>query len=536
MTSPQRDRSHSVSNPAPNSRSPSPTHHHGSTPPSRSSDNGEPNEYAQVEQDLSFFHGPSSPMLSGARSTNVNVGVTPLSAARTFYSRHRNLSDASVDSQAAFIDHRSQPVHINRTPESNSSLGHRNRSITLSNSYPRKTSHALSPSSDPSASPKARPLGPKSERTETSTSQPVIQDLLSSENLEGSALDDDDLLGPPQPLRQDSHTSQPSQHSLQSQDSRNRVLGTPNPDHSADLSRRTSNAEPPEADVCFPQYGPEDTIPVHEPDRSHSHPHRGIPGMLPNFPFPFDFNALEEFAERDRDSTGVTSPPLKATDNGAPLIPTNTVVTFEDDPNGGFRKRSGTEGTPFGRRRKLSESMPAGRGTGRYQRKLALFEGDDALATNGAPSLNGSANVKTPLLADVKSKMGFGSIRPPVSRKDSEKDRPYRFSFYSNSLPSTVHARSLAEIPAEGQTFEDLFVGAKPDSDANEPTNEGLLSPPRDGFKANVSQANTPHSLHDSQKPSQAVVRSLVDAEANTWWLDVLCPTDSEMKTLGKVR
>ncbi|KAE9386779.1 hypothetical protein BT96DRAFT_1005761 [Gymnopus androsaceus JB14] len=32
-------------------------------------------------------------------------------------------------------------------------------------------------------------------------------------------------------------------------------------------------------------------------------------------------------------------------------------------------------------------------------------------------------------------------------------DRPYRFSFYSNALSSTIHARSLSELPADGQNI-----------------------------------------------------------------------------------
>ena len=73
---------------------------------------GEGSTSAQVEQDLSFFAGPSSPILRGQHHE-----VPPLSAARAFYVRHRNLSDASVDSQAAFIDHRSHPIAIARSPE-----------------------------------------------------------------------------------------------------------------------------------------------------------------------------------------------------------------------------------------------------------------------------------------------------------------------------------------------------------------------------------------------------------------------------------
>jgi len=73
-------------------------------------------------------------------------------------------------------------------------------------------------------------------------------------------------------------------------------------------------------------------------------------------------------------------------------------------------------------------------------------------------------------------------------------DRPYRFSFHSNALPSAIHARSLGELPADGQTFEQLF--------------SGVTSPPAGSS----------------------------DSDNNTWWLDILNPTDEEMKMLSKVK
>lgn len=36
-------------------------------------------------------------------------------------------------------------------------------------------------------------------------------------------------------------------------------------------------------------------------------------------------------------------------------------------------------------------------------------------------------------------------------------------------------------------------------------------------------------------KARATVLRSDADAELNTWWLDVLCPTDQEMKVISKV-
>ncbi|KIM75035.1 hypothetical protein PILCRDRAFT_79511 [Piloderma croceum F 1598] len=79
-------------------------------------------------------------------------------------------------------------------------------------------------------------------------------------------------------------------------------------------------------------------------------------------------------------------------------------------------------------------------------------------------------------------------------------DRPYRFSFYSNALSATIHARSISELPAEGQSFEDLFNGD-----------------------------------HSKNGNGNSLVGSGGDFEGNTWWLDVQCPTDEEMKMLSKV-
>jgi hypothetical protein len=60
-------------------------------------------------------------------------------------------------------------------------------------------------------------------------------------------------------------------------------------------------------------------------------------------------------------------------------------------------------------------------------------------------------------------------------------DRPFRFSFYSNSFAATIHSRSLNELPADGQSFRDLFSGT------------------------------------------------------SAWWLDVTSPTEEEMKMLSEV-
>ncbi|KAH9959833.1 hypothetical protein BC827DRAFT_1134096 [Russula dissimulans] len=125
---------------------------------------------------------------------------------------------------------------------------------------------------------------------------------------------------------------------------------------------------------------------------------------------------------------------------------------------------------------------------------MALFEG---IPGPGAPPASLARGIAPPLsvvpsFADLPSTTGDGVGH----------DRPYRFSFYSNALSATIHARTLSELPADGQSFEDLFtgVGAQGESGGGMHKNFGKTGP-----------------------------------EGHTWWLDVLSPTDEEMKMLSKV-
>ncbi|KAI9600207.1 hypothetical protein KEM48_000621 [Puccinia striiformis f. sp. tritici PST-130] len=248
-------------------------------------------------------------------------------------------------------------------------------------------------------------------------------------------------------------------------------------------------------------------------------------GMLPHFPFPFNFNALEEFAQIERDnletlknrsilinhthSNHAPKPPSGSTSFFPGLrktIPNDDCIVDDDnreeetmvrrrrinfiEGGGGTRNSSGIEGDidHQQQQRRLSENNVV-RPISSTKRKLALFEG--ATTSIGAGNLfnfnsqtDGSAisgGVKQPSTSEGGGKIPFlnasSSKRFPFHSNPSQdghrsqvrwnnthhnhnsNERPYRFSFYSNALPSTIHARSLAEIPGEGQSFESLFVG-----------------------------------------------------------------------------
>ncbi|KAL5487725.1 MNR2 [Sanghuangporus weigelae] len=180
------------------------------------------------------------------------------------------------------------------------------------------------------------------------------------------------------------------------------------------------------------------------------------------------------------------------------------------------------------RQRKISQSTTPRPRPRRQGGKIAFFEGSSgapppSFGIPGMPDPNRYSAVppyEQTFGADVN---GGPSRLPPPLYSQSAHDRPYRFSFYSNKLSATIHARSLSELPAEGQTFADLFTGlTAPRGDKDDPLRGSVQAKPggENGAKSN---------LRDS------TMRNLGDAEESAWWLDVMSPTDEEMKLLSKV-
>ncbi|KAL8836229.1 MAG: hypothetical protein Q9170_003006 [Blastenia crenularia] len=156
-----------------------------------------------------------------------------------------------------------------------------------------------------------------------------------------------------------------------------------------------------------------------------------------------------------------------------------------------------------------------------------------------------------------------GRLRPQkYGWHRAEEDAPYRFTYFNEELPSTIHSQTISELLQPGQSFQDLFVPEPPELSSDEssadeevtsrqaPSDRQALSP------SNQSKAGTRHAslngdhregrTQQSDRSGEATPQRSGGAEAKekekrkrygarpTFWLDVLSPTDAEMRVISK--
>ncbi|KDQ08860.1 hypothetical protein BOTBODRAFT_37558 [Botryobasidium botryosum FD-172 SS1] len=310
-------------------------------------------------------------------------------------------------------------------------------------------------------------------------------------------------------------------------------------------------------------------MPMYQPAHYQAAPQYQHAQYRPNV---FDFSLLETFAKDERQTLGLKSPLGDGMNNaasdlrrrlaqsGIPQDPTDAPISAENGGSGGDLN--------FATRRQRKLSQGNSENPRRTAGKLALFEGLNRQPllpqTSGKPGMDSHRSGSHVLFSNLD---GAGGDHVPNANNPGAytgHDRPYRFSFYSNALPSTIHARSLSELPAEGQSFEDLFFG-KGGGEAAAPR-EGMESAPKtprpgtpgisDFAGAGSAFARPKEGLLAKAATAAAAARGgsagangatangngnggsaalPQDIEGNTWWLDILCPTDDEMKLLSKV-
>ncbi|KAI5802002.1 hypothetical protein FPQ18DRAFT_251924 [Pyronema domesticum] len=124
-----------------------------------------------------------------------------------------------------------------------------------------------------------------------------------------------------------------------------------------------------------------------------------------------------------------------------------------------------------------------------------------------------------------------GRLRPPIRPQwhRDEDELPYRFTYFNDELPATIHAHTISELLQPGQTFTDLF---KPepriiDDSSSESEADAPTLPLRND---STTHANDSHDATPPE-PSEALPRR---GPRPTFWLDVFRPTDAEMKVISK--
>ena len=297
---------------------------------------------------------------------------------------------------------------------------------------------------------------------------------------------------------------------------------------------------------------------THHTEATHVPPPEYLPSAA--YRTVFDFGPLEEFGRAEKERLQIfspvdTKPQSPEQDLRRRLVQVAQEVQqvegapalLEDLPQ--LRETQGEASTSArSRQRKLSYSHPQPR-----RGKLALFEN-----TLAASSTLHSQIPLTPSFEDgqpthLQQQRPHITLSMGMGPDDVHQDKPFRFSFYSNALPSTIHARSLAELPAEGQTFEELFHGKREQQHGKSHVPLGHLSSVATTATTTVnvnmgSGYATPaarsihrfggdHSTGSAPPPGPPSRGPALydDDDANTWWLDVLSPTDEEMRVLSKV-
>jgi magnesium transporter len=195
-----------------------------------------------------------------------------------------------------------------------------------------------------------------------------------------------------------------------------------------------------------------------------------------------------------------------------------------------------------------------------------------------------------------------GRLRPQYkSWKREEEEAPYRFTYFNEEFPSTIHAQTISELVQPGGSFRDLFIPDPPEledsSDDSDNEEDSFIDNPANhqnlgnkpashpdlqsqgqgqGHQTNANPNMTVQNVSVAtgkttsdlltgnappvRGPSRLSViseghadsaRELSPAQSNThlgpgqpkpkrygprptFWLDVLSPTDAEMRTIAK--
>ena len=149
-----------------------------------------------------------------------------------------------------------------------------------------------------------------------------------------------------------------------------------------------------------------------------------------------------------------------------------------------------------------------------------------------------------------------GRLRPQkYGWHRAEEDAPYRFTYFNEEFPSTIHSQTISELLQPGQNFRELFIPDPPElsddsSDEEEvssrqggydrtelsPTTQSRVTTRHSSILGEMRTKSPEHSGNATPAPNgtQSKEKSKRVGARPTFWLDVLSPTDTEMRVISK--
>jgi magnesium transporter len=136
-----------------------------------------------------------------------------------------------------------------------------------------------------------------------------------------------------------------------------------------------------------------------------------------------------------------------------------------------------------------------------------------------------------------------GRLRPTKTQWHREEDdAPYRYTYFNETFDGTIHSRTISELCQFGATFHELFIPDPPELSDDSSSDDDDVSPHAvpSGRESRMSsvQGDAKSQVRDpSETPAQSHARAPKDKRFGprpTFWLDVLSPSETEMKILAK--
>lgn len=125
-----------------------------------------------------------------------------------------------------------------------------------------------------------------------------------------------------------------------------------------------------------------------------------------------------------------------------------------------------------------------------------------------------------------------GRLRPhgrPWHRDEDE--MPYRFTYFNDELSATIHAHTISELLLPGLSFADLFRPEPRVLDESSSEEEPDLLRRKSRMDSKTSNGMDSRIHISPPEPSKALPKL---GPRPTFWLDVLQPTEAEMRVLSK--